>query len=120
MKLTFLTLLSTAAIAGIAWSQDPNADNTEKNTRDRDDQSQTATDQSNDPADIKITADIRKMVVKDDSLSMMAKNVKIITSAGVVILRGPVETEKEKATIESHAKHGGAKKITNELEIKKS
>jgi osmotically-inducible protein OsmY len=60
------------------------------------------------------------MVVKDDSLSMMAKNVKIITSGGVVILRGPVETEKEKATIESHAKHGGAKNITNELEIKKS
>jgi hyperosmotically inducible protein len=120
MKLTVLTLLSTAAIVGLAWSQDPNADNTEKNTRDRDDQSQTATDQSNDPADIKITADIRKMVVNDGSLSMMAKNVKIITIDGVVTLRGPVETEKEKAAIESHAKHGGAKKITNELEIKKS
>jgi hyperosmotically inducible protein len=120
MKLTILTLLSTAALAGIAFSQDPNADNTEKNTRDRDDQTQTPTDQSNSPADIKITADIRKMVVGDDSLSMTAKNVKIITVDGVVILRGPVETEKEKATIESHAKHGGAKKITNELEIKKS
>ena len=120
MKLTILTLLSTAALAGIAFSQDPNADNTEKNTRDREDQTQTPTDQSNSPADIKITADIRKMVVGDDSLSMTAKNVKIITVDGVVILRGPVETEKEKATIESHAKHGGAKKITNELEIKKS
>ena len=31
-----------------------------------------------------------------------------------------VETEKEKAAIESHAKQSGAKKITNELEIKKS
>ena len=120
MKLPVLTLLSTAAIVGIAWSQDPNADNTGKNTRDRDDQSQTATDQSNDPADIKMTADIRKMVVSDGSLSMMAKNVKIITIEGVVTLRGPVETEKEKAAIESHAKHSGAKKITNELEIKKS
>jgi hyperosmotically inducible periplasmic protein len=120
MKLTLFTLLSTAAIAGSAWAQDTNADNTGKNTRDRDDQSQTATDQSNDPADIKITADIRKMVVNDGSLSMMAKNVKIITIDGVVTLRGPVETQKEKATIESHAKHGGAKKITNELEVKKS
>jgi hypothetical protein len=63
MKFTLLTLLSSAAIAGSGWSQDPNADNTGKNTRDRDDQSKTATDQSNDPADIKITADIRKMVV---------------------------------------------------------
>ena len=120
MKLTVLILLSTAAITGIACSQDTNADNTGKNTRDRDDQSQTATDQSNDPADIKITADIRKMVVNDGSLSMMAKNVKIITIDGVVILRGPVETQKEKATIESHAKHAGAKTITNELEIKES
>ena len=97
-----------------------NADNTRKNTRDRDDQSQTATDQSNDPADIKIAADIRKMVVNDESLSMMAKNVKIVTIDGVVTLRGPVETEKEKTVIESHAKQAGAKKITNELEIKKS
>jgi hyperosmotically inducible periplasmic protein len=120
MKLTVLTLLLAAAIVGSTWSQDTNADNTGKNTRDRDDQSQTATDQSNDPADIKTSADIRKMVVSDGSLSMMAKNVKIITIDGAVTLRGPVETEKEKAAIQSHAKEGGAKKITNELEIKKS
>src|SRR6476619_342136 len=120
MKLIALTLLLTAVCAGSSWSQDTNADNTGKNVRDRDDQSHTAMDQSNDPADIKLTADIRKMVVGDDSLSMMAKNVKVITIDGVVTLRGTVETEKEKAAIESHAKHSGAKKITNELEIKKS
>ena len=71
-------------------------------------------------ADIKMTADIRKTVVNDGSLSMMAKNVKIITIKGDVTLRGPVETEKEKAAIESHAKQAGAKKISNQLEIKKS
>ena len=115
-----LTLFSAAAIAGSAWCEDTNADNTAKNERDRDNQSKTATDQSNDPVDIKLTADIRKMVVKDDSLSMMAKNVKIITIDGAVTLRGPVETENEKGKIEAHAKQAGAKKITNELEIKKS
>ncbi|HEY5812230.1 MAG TPA: BON domain-containing protein [Terrimicrobiaceae bacterium] len=120
MKSTVLTILSAAAIAASAWSQDADADNTGKNTRDRDDQSLTATDQSNDPADIKITAAIRKMVVADGTLSMTAKNVKIITIDGNVTLRGPVESEKEKGAIESHAKHSGAKKITNELEIKKS
>lgn len=120
MKRIALTLISAAAIVGTALSQDPNADNTGKNTRDRDDQSQTATDQSNDPADLKLTADIRKMVVGDGSLSMMAKNVKIITIDGAVTLRGPVETQKEKAAIESHAKHAGAKMVTNELEIKES
>jgi hypothetical protein len=62
MKLILLTLVSAAAITGSVWSQDTNADNTGKNVRDRDDQSETATDQSNDPADIKITAEIRKLV----------------------------------------------------------
>jgi hyperosmotically inducible periplasmic protein len=120
MKLTALTLLLSAAIAGSSWSQDENADNTGKNVRDKDDQSVTATDQSNDPADLKMTADIRKMVVGDGSLSMMAKNVKIVTIGGSVTLRGPGETEKEKAAIEGHAKQAGAKKITNGLEIKSS
>ena len=120
MKLILFTIFLAAVLVSSALSQDPNADNTGKNVRDRDDQSETATDQSNNPADIKMTADIRKMVVGDGSLSMMAKNVKIITVDGAVTLRGPVETEKEKAAIESHAKQGGAKKITNELEIKKS
>jgi hyperosmotically inducible protein len=120
MKLAIITLVSAVAVVGSAWSEDPNADNTAKNVRDRDDQTETATDQSNDPADVKMTAAIRKMVVADDSLSMMAKNVKIITVGGVVTLRGPVETDKEKAAIESHAKHAGAKNITNELEVKKS
>jgi hyperosmotically inducible protein len=120
MKLAIITLVSAVAVVGSAWSEDPNADNTAKNVRDRDDQTETATDQSNDPADVKMTAAIRKMVVADDSLSMMAKNVKIITVGGVVTLRGPVETDKEKAPIESHAKHDGAKNITNELEVKKS
>jgi BON domain len=41
---------------------------------------------------------------------MMAKNVKIITIDGAVTLRGRVETEKEKAAIESHAKSSGGKK----------
>jgi hyperosmotically inducible protein len=67
-----------------------------------------------------MTADIRRMVVDDGSLSMIAKNVKIITIEGVVTVRGPVETEEEKAAVESHAKQAGAKTITNQLEIKKS
>ena len=119
MKLIILTILCSATIAGSGWSQDADADNTERNT-DSADQSLAATDQSNDPADIKMTADIRKMVVNDGSLSMTAKNVKIITIEGVVTLRGPVETQGEKSAVESHARHAGAKEITNELEIKKS
>jgi osmotically-inducible protein OsmY len=118
MKRTALTLLSALAIVGTAWSQSTNADNTANNKKDADGQTVTPVDQSNDPADIKTTAEIRKMVVDDASLSALAKNVKIITVDQVVTLRGPVETEKEKATIVTHAKHVGAKDINNEITIK--
>jgi len=118
MKRTALTLLSALAIVGTAWSQNTNADNTANNKKDADGQTVTPVDQSNDPADIKTTAEIRKMVVDDASLSALAKNVKIITVDQVVTLRGPVETEKEKATIVTHAKHVGAKKINNEITVK--
>ena len=116
MKRTLLTLLFTTVLVTGVRSQETDADNTDRNRN----QSQTAEDQSNDRADINLTAQIRKMVVADDSLSMLAKNVKIITVNGAVTLRGPVENEKEKASIEAHARNTGAKQITNELEIKKS
>lgn len=117
-KLT-LSLLATAALAIPAFAQDPNADNTGKNERDKSGETLTPIDQSNDPADIKITAEARKLVVADDSLSAQAKNVKIITVSGVVTLRGPVETEKEKSAIAKYAKQAGAKSVTNQIEIKK-
>lgn len=118
MKKTSLTLVALLTLSVGAWAADSNADNTGKNTRDKDGQTLTPVDQSNDPADIKMTADIRKMVVADDSLSALAKNVKIITVAKVVTLRGPVETAKEKATIAEHAGHTKPKEIVNQIEVK--
>ncbi len=101
------------------FAGDPSADNTGKNERDRSGETLTPIDQSNDPADIKITADTRKMLIEDDSLSMNAKNCKVITTAGgAVTLRGPVDSAKEKKTIAKHAKKAGATSITNQLEVK--
>ncbi len=119
MKKIPLTLLCAAALATHAFGQTDDKDNTSKNERDRDGETLTPIDQSNEPADIKITADARKMVVADDDLSMTAKNVKIITVAGVVTLRGPVDTEAEKTAIAEYAKKAGATTVTNELEVKK-
>lgn len=78
----------------------------------------TPGDQSSKPADIKITAATRRAVVKNKSLSMDAKNVKIITIDGVVTLRGPVDNDKEKSLIAEYAVKAGASKVTNELEVK--
>ena len=54
----------------------------------------------------------------DDSLSVNAQNVKIVTSNGNVTLRGPVKTEREKEAIEAKAKQvAGVHRVTNLLEV---
>ena len=97
---------------------DASADNTERNVRDRDDESLTPMDQGNSEADLEITQTIRKAVVAHDDLSVNAQNVKIITKDGVVTLRGPVKSAKEKTAIAKIAKKAaGAKSVDNQLEI---
>jgi osmotically-inducible protein OsmY len=57
--------------------------------------------------------------VADDSLSTLAKNIKIITVDGVVTLRGPVQSLQEKETIETMAQQiARIDKIDNQLEVK--
>ena len=93
-------------------------DQSKKNERDRDSSSKTPLDQSESKEDIAITAAIRKSVMDDDDLSTTAKNVKIITSAGVVTLRGPVKSEDEKSAIEKLAKGtDGVESVDNQLEV---
>ena len=94
------------------------ADNSGRNVRDRNEATKTAGDQSENEADRTITQNIRQAITADDSLSINAKNVKIITNDGTVTLRGPVKSEKEKADIEAKAKQvAGVKNVDNQLEI---
>lgn len=114
------TLISALCFAAVAADEKkPAADNTGKNERDRSGESKTLGDQSNTPEDLKITQAIRQAVVKDDSLTMTAKNVKIITAGGRVTLRGPVKSAEEKMKIEALAKAAaGETKVDNQLEVK--
>ena len=94
------------------------ADNTKKNERDRDPAALTPGDQGENEIDRTITQNIRKAVVGSDALSMTAKNVKIITRGGVVTLRGPVKSDKEKTEIAQLAQRiEGVKQVDNQLEI---
>ena len=94
-------------------------ENTEVNVRDKDNTTLTPEDQKETKKDIRITAHIRKAVVRDKSLSIDAQNAKIITRSGVVTLRGPVETKKESKKLKKIAKHTpGVLKVENQLEIK--
>jgi len=99
---------------------DKAADNTGKNTRDRDDTTLTAGDQGNTPGDREITQKIRRALTSDSSgYSMTAKNVKIITVNGKVSLRGPVKTTAEKTGIVTIAKTvAGEGNVDDQLEVK--
>lgn len=93
-------------------------DNTGVNERDRNDVSLTPMDQGGSESDRKITQQIRQAVIADDSLSFSAKNVKIITLAGKVTLRGPVKSAQERDAIERAAvRVAGAGQVDNQLEI---
>ena len=124
MKRILLALLSITAFGLTTLVADDKTalpDNTAKNQRDRSSQTKTSGDQSNSPADLKITAAIRRALMKDGGLSMTAKNIKIITADGLVTLRGPVKTAEEKTKIDQLAKSAApGAKIDDQLEVKGS
>jgi hyperosmotically inducible periplasmic protein len=94
-------------------------DNTGRNVRDRGGATLTPGDQSESETDRTLTQQIRKAVVADDELSTTAKNIKIITVNGLVTLRGPVQSPREKEIIQTKAQQiAGIDKIDNQLEVK--
>jgi len=93
------------------------ADNTGRNVRDRGDRP-TAGTQSNARDDVELARQVRRAIVDDDSLSTNAHNVKIIAEKGVVTLRGPVNSTKEKASVAAKAQQvPGVKRVDNQVEI---
>ena len=125
MKRIALTLVLSSVLLGlgtVTMAQESGSvapDNSAVNVRDRDPGAMTAGEQSNSKSDVELTREIRRAVVKDHSLSMLAHNVKIVTANGSVTLRGPVKTEEEKTAIASKAQQiAGADKVDNQLEVK--
>jgi hyperosmotically inducible protein len=93
-------------------------DNTKKN---KDQAPPTADQQKMNPSDRSITQKIRKAVHEDNSISIYAHNIKIITQDGKVTLRGPVQSEDEKSNLQAKAVAvAGEGNVTNELEVKSS
>lgn len=125
-QLAFISLLSLALLA----CDRPNGNvptpknqsgsrvnNTEMNVRDRDN-TITPFDQSGSEADRTTTKEVRKAVMSDDSLSVTAKNVKIVTINGVVTLRGPVKNNAEKeAIVQKASSVAGVKSVNDQLDV---
>jgi hyperosmotically inducible protein len=102
-----------------AADQTKDADNTKINSRDRHG-ALTPMDQGNSGTETKITAAIRKGIMRDKTLSFTAKNVKVITVGSKVTLRGPVKTDQEKSAIEAIATQAaGVAEVDDQLEVKK-
>ncbi len=104
----------TALAVGMASAADQSTADKEKAA-----EAKTPLDQSNRPEDLKVTQDIRKAVIADETLSMAAKNVKIITAEGKVTLRGSVNSAEEKKKIVAYAKQSaGTAEVVNQIEVK--
>lgn len=115
-------LLGGWALAGAqeaGQSNNPQADNTKMNQRDRNPNEATADQQKSNKSDQDITQQVRKAIIDDKSLSTYAHNVKVITQNGMVTLKGPVRSEEEKKTIEAKAAEvAGADKVTDQMDVK--
>ena len=102
-----------------AAQQNPPADNTKVNERDRAKTSATSDQAKNTVSDREIMQKIRQAVMDDKTLSTYAHNVKIISQHGKVTLKGPVRSEEEKQSVEQKATDvAGAGNVTDEITIK--
>ena len=81
-------------------------------------ESKTAENQAQTEKDTDLTRTIRQRLVADESLSVNAHNVKVISEQGRIVLRGPVNSASEKAKVEKIAKSvAGKTAVTNETVV---
>jgi hyperosmotically inducible protein len=113
-----LLIIGSVRAGPVAHGQQPAPDNTKTNQGDANKAATTADQQKMNPVDQYITKQIRSSIMKDKSLSTYAHNIKIITQAGMVTLKGPVRSEDEKSAVEAKAqKIAGASNVTSELTV---
>ena len=123
---SFLMVYSSQAQQATPTPRDPatasdatQADNTKRNSSEQNKNTETAEKQSPSKDDLALTQKVRQAVMKDGSLSMNAKNVKIIAQDGKITLKGPVDSQQEKDTIGTEAGEiSGKDKVDNQLEVK--
>ena len=115
-SLAFAGLVSMSSLNLLAQTAAP--DNTKVNVRDRSAAAVTADQQKENATDRAVTQNIRRALMKDKTLSTYAHNVKVITQAGQVTLKGPVRSDTERQAVEAKATVvAGAGHVTNEMTI---
>ena len=113
----FVLLSCSCVSSSFAQSGGMAPDNSKQNQTQN--QTGTADNQPNAQSDRTTTANVRKAIVADKTLSTYAHNVKIITANGAVTLKGPVKSDAEKQQVATDAASViPADKITNQLTVK--
>jgi hyperosmotically inducible protein len=94
-------------------------DNSADNKVDAHDSMSVRTNQSNSTEALQTTANIRKALMADKTLSVSAHNVKIVTNGSTVTLRGPVASAAEKERIAALARQNApGKDVVDQLTVK--
>jgi hypothetical protein len=96
------------------------ADNAAVQARDAKSGDPATMDHSEAPVDRDLTRRVRQAVMADGSLSLIAYNVKILSSKGRVTLRGPVATQSERLSIQEKATGiAGANNVDDQLVVRR-
>jgi osmotically-inducible protein OsmY len=98
MRSLFLTIYFVSLLGPISAGQKPRPP--------------SASEQSNDPAAIKLAAQIRRALVKDKNLSVRAQNITVVVKDGAVTLRGTVNS-----TVEKQAVHQKVQQIAGSMPV---
>jgi hyperosmotically inducible protein len=121
MKIQRILLSALFCGSLLTYAQDPpKPDNTKVNKQDRNAGQPTADQQKMNKADRDLSAQIRKSIMADKSLSTYAHNIKVISQDGVVTLKGPVHSDDEKKAIVAKAVEvaGSADKVVDQITVK--
>lgn len=119
-SITVFTVFTVFMLSVASWAVEHVPDNSAINVRDDSVTEMTADNQSNNPSDVELTRKIRAELMSKKDLSTYAHNVKIIVMGKQVILKGPVRSKSEKATIGKIAKMmASGHKVQNEIEVTK-
>lgn len=102
----------------LACASSGQANNTKKNKADPARRGMTADQQGQGKMDINLSRKIRQALLGHKGLSRNARNIKIISNDGRVVLRGKVDSDAEKTAIQRLADEvAGAAQVTNHLEV---
>lgn len=78
----------------------------------------TAIDQSNSRRDLMITQQLRRAIMRDDTMSLLTRNITIITADGRITVRGVVASQEEVDKIVAFAREIAGNEVTNELAVR--